>query len=79
VEVFNQTRPGPPPGAGVVEEVGVAALLLGEGAAGGVGLAGAAAGAAGAAAVAGAALVDAYQVFTPLWPRQAPLLLAPVQ
>jgi hypothetical protein len=66
----------------VVEEVGVAALLLGEGAAGGVGLAGAAAGAAGAAgaaAPAGAAPVDAYQVFTPLWPRQAPLLLAPVQ
>ena len=60
----------------MVEEVGVAALLLGEGAAGGVGLAGAAAG---AAAVAGAAPVDAYQVFTPLWPRQAPLLLAPVQ
>ena len=41
----------------------------------------AAAGAAGAdaAGAAGAAAAEAYQVFTPLWPRHAPLLLAPVQ
>ena len=33
----------------------------------------------GVAAVVGAAALAGYQAFTPLWPRQAPLLLAPVQ
>jgi hypothetical protein len=76
--------PGPPPGAGVFAVPdAVEALVLGAGAAAGDVAGGAlvfaGVGAVGVAAVAGADALAAYQVFTPLWPRQAPLLLAPVQ
>ena len=68
--VFAHTKPGPPPGA--TAELALDAAL---GAAIGFDMA-AGAGVAGVAA-AGVAVLDAYQSFTPLWPEQAPLLVAP--
>jgi hypothetical protein len=88
VPEFTQTSPGPPPGAGVLADLELADLGLDEAAeeveaAGAGDCFGAGAGAAAGAGVEAVALAEeldvpasaAYQVSTPLCPRQAPCFL----